>query len=580
MRPVDFYQLMIAVNLRIVRRRIEGMRHQSRLMLAVLSTFVVGYWVAGYVLFREGFDFLGKFPGMGNMLVDRMLYMFFAFLFVMLAFSNMVIGYSAIFKGQETQWMLTLPVRHTDVFRCKLIETALLSSWAFLFLSAPMLLAYGQSQQVNVLFYVKAFLLFIPFIVIPASLGLLVILLAVRFMQRRLFQWTLAVSGVLAIVAGLILMQPSDINQVSQIQSYGVVQKLLENSRLAVQPFWPSAWVTRGVIAWGEGQESQGMFYFGLLVSNALMAGMVCFMVSRKSFYEGWSRNHSQSAATVGKSWFDNPIIVKEPGRLTRFLAMIPFISPPMRSLIVKDVKVFWRDTSQWSQAVIFFGLLGLYVLNLRTVSYRAESEFWGHFLAFLTLGTSTMTLSTLTTRFVYPQLSLEGKRLWMVGMMPDGLRLVLMEKFWLSSIASMLVTTALTLVSCFTLRLPGHLTLVFVTTIILMSFSLCSVAVSIGALFPNFGTGSTANRFDDNPARIVSGFGGTLCFVVSLVYIVLMIGAQSMPLIATGTSGAFPLQHPSATTLLAWILSITLSLVTIVVPMRLAMRHVRSLEF
>jgi len=54
----------------------------------------------------------------------------------MLMFSNMIIGYSTLFKSQETQWMLTLPVRSLDVFRWKLLETTLLASWAFLFLSA------------------------------------------------------------------------------------------------------------------------------------------------------------------------------------------------------------------------------------------------------------------------------------------------------------------------------------------------------------------------------------------------------------------------------------------------------------
>ena len=52
-----------------------------------------------------------------------MLYLFFAFLFLMLMFSNMIIGYSTLFKSQETQWMLTLPVRSLDVFRWKLMET-------------------------------------------------------------------------------------------------------------------------------------------------------------------------------------------------------------------------------------------------------------------------------------------------------------------------------------------------------------------------------------------------------------------------------------------------------------------------
>ena len=36
--------------------------------------------------------------------------------------------------------------------------------------------------------------------------------------------------------------------------------------------------------------------------------------------------------------------------------------------------------------------------------------------------------------------------------------------------------------------------------TVVLMSLALCGTAVGIGALFPNFGTGSTSLRRDDNP--------------------------------------------------------------------------------
>ena len=40
------------------------------------------------------------------------------------------------------------------------------------------------------------------------------------------------------------------------------------------------------------------------------------------------------------------------------------------------------------------------------------------------------------------------------------------------------------------------------------MSGALCGLAVGLGALFPNFK--------EDNPSKIVSGFGGTLCLVAS----------------------------------------------------------------
>lgn len=216
MNALGFFRLMIDINTAMVRRRIESVRQQSRLMVAVILVFVVGYWVVGYLLFRAGFGHLTKFPGLGGLLMDRMLYLFFAFLFLMLVFSNMIIGYSTLFKNQETQWMLTLPVRYTDVFRWKLLETTCLASWAFLFLSAPFMLAYGSVRDVSGWFYLKAFLLFLPFVMIPATVGSLVILMVTRFMHRRMFKWGLFGIGTLGVIAAVFFLRPMDVTQLQQ----------------------------------------------------------------------------------------------------------------------------------------------------------------------------------------------------------------------------------------------------------------------------------------------------------------------------------------------------------------------------
>src|SRR5260221_422341 len=89
-------------------------------------------------------------------------------------------------------------------------------------------------------------------------------------------------------------------------------------------------------------------------------------------------------------------------------------------------------------------------------------------------------------------------------------------------------------------LQIPGWLTLLFASTVIVMSFALCGIAVGVGALFPNFSSGSTANRRDDNPARIVSGFGGTFCFILSLLYIVLVVGSEVLPMYSSFAANSF----------------------------------------
>ena len=79
----------------------------------------------------------------------------------------------------------------------------------------------------------------------------------------------------------------------------------------------------------------------------------------------------------------------------------------------------------------MLFGLLAVYVFNIRYFSEQLSNRFWIHLVAFLNLGACALNLATLTTRFVFPQFSLEGKRLWIVGMAPLGLMRVVLAKFW-----------------------------------------------------------------------------------------------------------------------------------------------------
>ena len=579
MNATSFFRLVLVANGRMARRRIAGLREQSWLMVGVILSFVVGYWAASYLLFHFGFNYLARVPGLGMMLADRMLYLFFAFLFLMLIFSNMIIGYTSLYKSQETQWMLTLPVRALDVFRWKLAETAVLASWAFLFLSAPLIVAYGIAHHTSLWFYVKALLLFVPFTAIPAALGSLVILLVTRYLHRRVFKWVLFGVGSAVLVACALLVKPMNASDLQSEQMVGALNRLLHNSRLTVWPVLPSYWVTSSMIAWGENLTWKGTFFFLVLLSNAMMATLVCVTASGRLFYDGWSRSQSQGGFRLGVGMLDRPISLPRAALLEPALSLLPKIDPCTRALVVKDIRVFWRDTSQWSQFVIFFGLLGLYVVNLRNVAYDWNNEYWAAFVSFLNLGASSMTLATLTTRFVFPQFSLEGKRLWILGMVPDGLKRVLLEKFWLSSFCSVAITLSLTLISSFLLHVPAWLTLLFGATVVLMSFALCGIAVGIGVLFPNFGRGSTANRADDNPAKIVSGFGGTFCFVLSLVYIVLVIGAEALPMFLQMSDGLLHQESQPWSMVAAWLFVATISLIAITLPMQLALRRVESLE-
>ena len=105
--------------------------------------------------------------------------------------------------------------------------------------------------------------------------------------------------------------------------------------------------------------------------------------------------------------------------------------------LIVKDLRVFRRDPVQWSQFLIFFGLLTLYFVNIRRFSYDVNYVGWVNMISFLNLAVVGLILSTFTTRFIFPMISLEGRRFWILGLLPVGRDSILWGKFLFAAAGS-----------------------------------------------------------------------------------------------------------------------------------------------
>jgi ABC-2 type transport system permease protein len=242
------------------------------------------------------------------------------------------------------------------------------------------------------------------------------------------------------------------------------------------------------------------------------------------------------------------------------------FLPADRRALVLKDIRVFWRDTTQWGQSLVLFGLLGAYIINLRHFSHQLTNPFWIDLVSYLNLGACSLNLATLTTRFVYPQFSLEGKRVWIVGMAPLGLMRVVITKYILSTTASLAITIVLVWGSCHMLQLPWERTLFFMYGVTIMTLSLNGLAIGLGVLYPNFK--------EDNPSKIVSGFGGTFCLVLSFLYILASIVALAFgaPWARSGTQPVFFL-------VAAWTAFAVLSMLIGWVPLKLGLRRVRAIE-
>jgi ABC-2 type transport system permease protein len=548
-----------------IRAEIAALRKKSRLMLAVLGGFCLGYLAAGYYIFYTGLIFLRKFPLVGTLLAQRILYLIFGFFFAMLIFSNAIIGYASLFKNRETDFLLSLPIRSRDVYLWKLIESLGLASWALLFLSAPMMVAWGRANEAHWPFYAEVFVAFLPFVVIPALLGSWAILFLVRVLSVRWTKRILFAAGAATVVWLAFGVKP--VTDAQAMQSVAVFDTLLRHTRFSLSPFLPSSWMAQSVLAWSEGLMRKGGFFFLVLLSSALMGLLVSYEVAGQAFYGSWAATMGSRAEWVQRRALRVRSKTDRLPLLEVLFHRLPFLSRPVRALALKDARLFSRDPTQWTQFMIFFGLLCIYVLNLRNVALDYQNPYWETLISHLNLAASTLTLSTLTTRFVFPQFSLEGRRLWIIGLSPIGMRKVLLQKFGFSCIGAMVVTVSLMTSSSMMLHLPWARVIFFDAAIALPAAALCGLAVGLGALFPNLK--------EDNPSKIVSGFGGTLCLVISFIYIVVYISLIAVPGLRQVTRLALIISDSTAL-----VLALFFTLVLLVVPLFLAIRRVKNLEF
>ena len=374
-----------------------------------------------------------------------------------------------------------------------------------MFLIAPLLAAFGLVRGVPWHFYLVTPVLIALFIVLPGVLGAAVAIVVGRFLDRRSFQIALVATALalLALVAFWWKAQPVD-DELLDKRTLEALDQLLAKTRFTMFPFLPSYWLSSAVLQWAEGILRGAAFFALVLLSHTLFFGSLAFTRFGALFYDTASAVQGRGGNEIKPGRFRaSRKTGNAAGPLEMVFSKFFWLDRDQRALAVKDLRMFWRDTTQWGQSVMLFGLLGIYIINLRNFTHQLTSPFWVNLVAYLNLAACSLNLATVTTRFVFPQFSLEGQRLWIVGMAPMGLARVVKTKYWLASALSLAVTLTLITLSCCLLQMSWNRVALFGAVVTVMTFTLNGVAVGLGVLYPNLK--------EANPSKIVSGFGGTL---------------------------------------------------------------------
>ena len=566
------FLLLLRYRLAGVRNTIRQLKHESVLKITVVTILGTTFWVGLFLLFWHMFKFLNENVGPFRLdLVSRIFGLFFLALTFMLVFSNAVISLSSLFKAPETAFLFSLPVRHDTIFLYKLMESLLFSSWAVFAAGLPLLLAYGIQSHAAWYFYPCVLLYLVPFVILPAALGSLLGLLLTTIIPRRRTQVLGLLALLLLVVGGYVAVSVLNAHRsASEAGLDSSVMAVLTPLNFTRHPLTPNFWITEGLLAVSESRadwvRAAGLF-LGALSSSA------AFFLALGWFLSGWVYEAAYSLASSASS------ARKVVGRtlLERLFSPLLRRSPAVMILVIKDLKTFLRDPAQWSQVLIFFGILTLYIGNLRNFRYPLEQAFYRNLISFLNLGATCMTLATMTSRFVFPLVSLEGRSFWVLGLAPLQRRHIVLAKFCYSFSGALLLTLSLVGLSNYVLRDAGEVLWIQLATAVLLSLGLSGLSVGMGAFFPSFN--------ERNPSKIVSGFGGTLTLILAITLVVFTITGEGLVchryLVLPAGDDPARVEAQARTILIAAMAAVAaLNLLAAYVPMKLGIRSLEQAEF
>jgi ABC-2 type transport system permease protein len=560
--------LILGVKRKIAANLLGTIKRHMLVHLAAFLVVIAGMTIGGFFFFRWVFNYLMALEVIGPPLMDHVVGMVFTAFFSMLIFSNLIVTLSTAYTSKEVDFLMAQPVERPTIFFVRLVETMVYSSWAFAVLSLPLFLAFGASRGVSPSFYAMAAALAAPFLLIPATLGsIATMVLSSLFPAHKTFRVAVLL-GALGVAVAVLMVRMTSMSTIMNPTGLDSFRQIMAFLNVGAQPAYPSVWLLRGTLAAAEGRWGEFFYWLAVLGSTALFLLQVCAWLAPRIYYRGW-RLAGESASTrrgVGA----------EPPR-NRLDVLLRPLRPPIRAIVSKDIKTFWRDPAQWSQLMILFGLLFLYVANLRSVArydthLQLDSSFWKTLLSFFNLWAGCFMLSILTTRFVYPMLSLEGKQFWTLGLAPMRRETLVWEKYWLCWMVSFGLTAGLMLFSNLILRVNAFMMALSMAVVLVLSFGLTSISVGLGAFAPNFK--------EDNPARIANGLGGTMNVFVSLGYVASVIAIVIWPALMMETDRLDGIVSPPVVIGLSAAGLIAINAAAIIIPMRMGLRRWREMEF
>jgi len=452
---------------------------------------------------------------LANVIFDIILDHAFAVMFIFIIFTGIASSLYILYSSSDLQLLLSLPISYRTVFTYKYIEALISNSYLFFIVIFPVLIAYGITSKMPLVYYPAMLIIFVSVLSIPTSIGVLAGMIAVRFINPRRAKEILAIAGVLL---GLLIWLSSQIlsryisNMVPDLKSMdteSIKQYILSVFDRPYLKVLLSTWGSNALYYIHNGEYGRFILNFALVAGAAGLLIFICITLSQKIYYSGWS---SASQAVKGRGFRRARIKGREEIKEKRFgLRALSGIN----YLIVKDFKLLFRDMRRLLQVFMpVMMILFIFFWSISSdISERGGINFFIELENLLFIFLPLIVAGIINVNISGNNIGGEGLKFWILKVSPVHAKKILRTKILFSSILTALIGSVTMIIFFFVYRPEVSFFVLGLLLLFLFSWGDSVIGTSVGTFFPVF-------KPSPSSKSNVSFLGGMLNLIFFALYL------------------------------------------------------------
>ncbi len=454
----------------------------------------------------------------GTFLLHRFISIILFIFFMAVNAGNIIVSFSTLYKSKEVFFLITKPISFTKIFLIKFLDNFFYSSTTLLLMISAVMLAYSVYFKLNFIFAIFFFLcMLLPFVTIAASLGVIILMLMIRVSFKV---------GLKKVVVGLIIFYilgllfffklSNPISVVEQVMSfYPNINEYFSSLDSPIMKFLPNFWIADSLYWFALGKPIIALPYVGLLLSISAFFFATAIIIAKKLYYKTWIESFELKIKNTQPKENSNPRLILN----NNF-----FFTPQIDVLIKKEILQFFREPGQWIHLTVIIFLITVFIVSLGGIdsSLLNAYNFGLRAIIYVVIFSFNLFLiSSLSLRFAFPALSLEGDAYWKLKSSPITMKKIVFVKFIILFSFIFLIGQSLNYFSH--LNFPKELFIISSINIGVITLAIVSLNFGMGSLF--------VNLKEKSPIRIASSQGASLTFLFTIIFIVLLIAMLFIPI-------------------------------------------------